>query len=43
VAKLAGTVKEEVQIAEDYLATKTTAQRDKVMFRNAILFYRRVP
>jgi L-fuconolactonase len=43
VAKLAGTLAEEVKIAEDYLATKTPAQRDKVMFSNAILFYRRVP
>jgi predicted TIM-barrel fold metal-dependent hydrolase len=43
VALLAGTLKEEVQIAEDYLATKTPAQRDKVMYKNAILFYRRVP
>jgi predicted TIM-barrel fold metal-dependent hydrolase len=42
-AKLAGTIAEEVKIAEDYLATKTPAQRDKVMFSNAILFYRRVP
>jgi predicted TIM-barrel fold metal-dependent hydrolase len=42
VVKLAGTVAEEVKIAEDYLATKTPAQRDKVMFKNAILFYRRV-
>jgi len=43
VAKLAGTLAEEVAIAEAYLATKTPAQRDKVMFKNAILFYRRVP
>jgi predicted TIM-barrel fold metal-dependent hydrolase len=43
VAKLAGTLAEEVAIAEAYLATKTSAQRDKVMFKNAILFYRRVP
>ncbi len=43
VAKLAGTIAEEVKIAEDYLATKTQPQRDKVMFSNAILFYRRVP
>ncbi len=43
VVKLAGTIAEEVDIAEDYLATKTPAQRDKVMFSNAILFYRRVP
>ncbi|HXI56340.1 MAG TPA: amidohydrolase family protein [Polyangia bacterium] len=43
VAKLAGSLEEEVKIAEDYLATKTPAQRDKVMFKNAILFYRRVP
>jgi L-fuconolactonase len=43
VVRLAGSIAEEVKIAEDYLATKTTAQRDKVMFSNAILFYRRVP
>ena len=43
VVKLAGTLAEEVKIAEDYLATKTQAQRDKVMFSNAILFYRRAP
>ncbi len=43
VVKLAGTIAEEVKIAEDYLATKTQTQRDKVMFSNAILFYRRVP
>jgi predicted TIM-barrel fold metal-dependent hydrolase len=43
VVKLAGTLAEEVKIAEDYLATKTPAQRDKVMFKNAIMFYRRVP
>jgi len=41
--KLAGTIAEEVKIAEDYLATKTSDQRDKVMFKNAILFYRRIP
>jgi predicted TIM-barrel fold metal-dependent hydrolase len=43
VALLAGTLAEEVKIAEDYLATKTPAQRDKVMYKNAILFYRRIP
>ena len=42
VVKLAGSLAEEVTIAEAYLATKTPAQRDKVMFKNAILFYRRV-
>ena len=42
VVKLAGTIAEEVAIAEAYLATKTQDQRDKVMFKNAILFYRRV-
>jgi predicted TIM-barrel fold metal-dependent hydrolase len=42
VVRLAGTLAEEVTIAEAYLATKTPAARDKVMFQNAILFYRRV-
>jgi L-fuconolactonase len=43
VVKLAGTIAEEITIAETWLATKTSAQRDKIMFKNAILFYRRVP
>jgi predicted TIM-barrel fold metal-dependent hydrolase len=43
VVNLAGTLAQEVTIAETYLATKTSAERDKVMFKNAILFYRRVP
>jgi predicted TIM-barrel fold metal-dependent hydrolase len=38
----AGTVAEEVKIAEDYLATKGPSARDKVMFKNAVLFYRRI-
>jgi predicted TIM-barrel fold metal-dependent hydrolase len=43
VVNLAGTIADEVAIAEAYLATKTQDQRDKIMFKNAILFYRRVP
>ncbi len=42
VCLLGGTVAAEIQIAEDYLATKDSAARDKVMFKNAVLFYRRV-
>jgi predicted TIM-barrel fold metal-dependent hydrolase len=43
VCTLAGTVAEEIKIAEDYLAPKGQTTRDKVMFRNGILFYRRIP
>src|SRR5260221_9835588 len=42
VSLLGGTIAEEIKIAEDYLATKTPVQRDKVMFDNAVLFYRRL-
>jgi predicted TIM-barrel fold metal-dependent hydrolase len=42
VAKPADAIAEQVPIADNYLATKTQARRDKVMFKNAILFFRRV-
>ena len=32
---------EQIRIAEEYLAPFGTQIRDKVMFRNALLFYRR--
>jgi predicted TIM-barrel fold metal-dependent hydrolase len=42
VLNLGGSLKDSVAIAEAYLATKTADQRDKVMFRNGVLFYRRI-
>jgi L-fuconolactonase len=42
VVAMGGTMKEEIDLAERYLATKGKEVRDKVMFRNAIYFYRRV-
>jgi L-fuconolactonase len=42
VCLLGGTVGDEIRIAEEYLATKDPPARDKVMFSNAVLFYRRV-
>jgi predicted TIM-barrel fold metal-dependent hydrolase len=43
VCTLAGTLEEEIQILEEYLRPLGREARDKVMFRNAILFYRRLP
>ncbi len=43
VVRLAGSFDEQVAIAEEFLASKTKEQRDKVMYKNAVLFYRRVP
>jgi len=41
VAELHGTIADEIRLAEEYLAPFGEAIRDKVMFRNALLFYRR--
>lgn len=41
VAELHGTIAGEIRLAEDYLAPLGEAVRDKVMFRNALMFYRR--
>jgi predicted TIM-barrel fold metal-dependent hydrolase len=43
VVALGGTLKEEIDLAEAYLAPRGKEVRDKVMFRNAIYFYRRLP
>jgi predicted TIM-barrel fold metal-dependent hydrolase len=42
VVSMGGTMKDEIAIAEQYLAGHGKDVRDKVMFRNAIFFYRRV-
>jgi predicted TIM-barrel fold metal-dependent hydrolase len=41
VAELHGTIAGEIRLAEDYLAPLGETVRDKVMFRNALMFYRR--
>jgi L-fucono-1,5-lactonase len=41
VITLHGTFEAQIGIAEEYLAPFGTAVRDKVMFRNALMFYRR--
>ena len=41
VTTLHGTFEAQIAIAEEYLAPFGTAVRDKVMFRNALAFYRR--
>jgi L-fuconolactonase len=41
VAELHGTIANEIRLAEDYLAPFGETLRDKVMFRNALMFYRR--
>jgi L-fuconolactonase len=41
VAELHGTIAGEIKLAEDYLAPLGEQVRDKVMFKNALLFYRR--
>ena len=41
VITLHGTFEAQIAIAEEYLARFGTAVRDKVMFRNALMFYRR--
>ena len=38
---LHGTFEAQIAIAEEYLAGFGTGVRDKVMFRNALMFYRR--
>jgi L-fuconolactonase len=43
VVGMGGTMKDEIALAEQYLAPLGKETRDKIMFRNAILFYRRVP
>jgi predicted TIM-barrel fold metal-dependent hydrolase len=43
VVSMGGLLKDEIAIAEQYLAPRGKEVRDKVMFRNAVLFYRRVP
>lgn len=41
VAELHGTIADEICLAEEYLAPFGETVRDKVMFRNALMFYRR--
>ena len=43
VSNLGGGFAEQIRLAEDYLAPLGQRVRDKVMFRNALKFYRRVP
>jgi predicted TIM-barrel fold metal-dependent hydrolase len=43
VVVLGGSMKDEIDLAEAYLAPLGKEVRDKVMFSNAIFFYRRVP
>jgi len=43
VSDLGGGFSEQIDIAEQYLATFGHDVRDKVMFRNAMKFYRRIP
>ena len=43
VSNLGGGFAEQITLAEDYLAPLGQRVRDKVMFRNALKFYRRVP
>ena len=43
VSDLGGGFAEQIELAEDYLAPFGEQVRDKVMFRNALSFYRRVP
>jgi L-fuconolactonase len=43
VVGMGGSLANEIAIAEQYLAPMGKEVRDKVMFRNAIYFYRRVP
>ena len=43
VSELGGGFAEQIRLAEDYLARFGGEVRDKVMFRNALRFYRRRP
>jgi L-fuconolactonase len=43
VVNLGGSFEQEIALAEEYLATRGPAVRDKVMFQNAQKFYRRAP
>jgi len=43
VSDLGGGFAEQIKLAEEYLASFGEQVRDKVMFRNALKFYRRVP
>jgi L-fuconolactonase len=43
VVSMGGSMKDEIELAEAYLAPRGKEVRDKVMFSNAIYFYRRVP
>jgi len=43
VCTLAGTIEEQIQIVEAYLRPLGRSARNNVMFRNAVLFYRRRP
>ncbi|WP_280153600.1 amidohydrolase family protein [Piscinibacter sp. XHJ-5] len=43
VSSLGGGFAEQIRLAHDYLAPLGEEVRDKVMFRNALSFYRRVP
>jgi predicted TIM-barrel fold metal-dependent hydrolase len=40
---MGGGFAEQIKLAEDYLAPFGQEVRDKVMFRNALKFYRRTP
>jgi predicted TIM-barrel fold metal-dependent hydrolase len=41
VSDLGGSFSDEIRLAEQYLAPLGQVVRDKVMFKNALLFYRR--
>ena len=43
MSELGGSFADQIAIAEAYLAPLGAAVRDKVMYRNAERFYRRVP
>ena len=43
MSTLHGTFEAQIAIAEQYLAPLGTAVRDRVMFKNALAFYRRHP
>jgi L-fuconolactonase len=43
VSELGGSFANQIRLAEEYLAPFGQQVRDKVMFRNALKFYRRVP
>ena len=43
VLPMGGSLADEIAVAEAYLASQGRETRDKVMARNALAFYRRMP